>query len=164
MFLALSRFLKTFLLPIRQCCGLHIISSSLPGGDTDALGLCHEGHPTWKPDKTNMWRYLLRWPVVDKRASESLLCWNVTKMHQERRAQQWGLMPFTGFLLLEITTKKRLCVWEIPPWNTHTHFLTTRTAKNISGVQSVYIIDPECISHRVTRTKRLGRVNESECL
>lgn len=43
MFLALSRFLKTFLLPIRQCCGLHIISSSLPGGDTDALGLCHEG-------------------------------------------------------------------------------------------------------------------------
>lgn len=34
------------------------------------------------------WRYLLWWPVVNKRASESLLCWNVTKMHQERRAQQ----------------------------------------------------------------------------
>lgn len=48
-----------------------------------------------------------------------------------------------------------------PLKHTHTHFLTTRTAKNISGVQSVYIIDPECISHRVTCTKRLGRVNES---
>lgn len=78
--------------------------------------------------------YLLWRPVVNKRASESLLCWNVTKMHQERWARAQQPPSCVLFIRTAVRTNvpslvsfywklqpKRGRVWEIPPWNTHTH-------------------------------------------